>query len=113
MPAIFFYGLGFRGYEKVRHVYAGLLLKIRKKLTTMNQSIQEGRQKKRERLIQLFTFEKPFHLKYARLKQEHKDDRPELTRMIADGLVVVLEKDRKWITYRYLGQDQKQTGGNG
>jgi hypothetical protein len=57
----------------------------------------------REGLIRLFTMEKPYHLKYARLKKSHQDDKWELQKMVKEGLVEVIEKDRRWITYRYIG----------
>jgi len=57
--------------------------------------------KQRDRLINLFTFEKPHCLRYARLRQEHKKDREELSKMISEGIVKVIEKDRKFITYMY------------
>ena len=43
---------------------------------------------------------------HARLKQSHKDDKEELTKMIQEGLVEIVGKDRTWITYRYIGPVQ-------
>jgi hypothetical protein len=58
---------------------------------------------KRERLIKLFTFYKPYTLRYARLKKEHRDDADELRKMMKEGLVEIVEKDRRSILYLYKG----------
>jgi hypothetical protein len=64
----------------------------------------------RERLIRVFTFEKPFHLQYhrrGRLGENHKKDLPELRAMMKEGLVTVLEKTTKHILYRYEPQTKR------
>ena len=64
----------------------------------------ELKKRTREDLIRLFTFEKPFQLRYGRLGHRRKDwlsDKPLLDELIKEGKVEVIEKDRKTITYQY------------
>lgn len=57
---------------------------------------------KRQTLIRLFTFERPYALKYRRQSAAHKQDKPELKKMIAEGMIEVEALDRTWVTYRYI-----------
>jgi hypothetical protein len=59
----------------------------------------------REKLIRLFTMDKPYVLSYEYRKKgcRHKIDLPVLNAMIKDGLVLQESKNTKTIEYRYIG----------
>jgi len=66
----------------------------------------------KERLIQLFMFEPSgknndvYLLQWEHRKQQYRDDKPILDEMLADGLIKVVDKTNKTITFQYFPKKQ-------
>lgn len=45
--------------------------------------------------------DKPHDLRYRRRDKGHREDQGDLNKMIEEGLVEIVEKGTKYITYRY------------
>lgn len=66
----------------------------------------------KERLIELFMFEPcgknndVYQLSWEYRKQQYKEDKPILDKMLSDGLVKVVDKNNKTIIYQYLPPKQ-------
>jgi hypothetical protein len=68
--------------------------------------------KTKERIVKLFMFEPSgknndvYLLRWEHRKQEYKEDKPILDEMLAEGLIKVVEKTTKTITYQYFPPKQ-------
>lgn len=60
----------------------------------------------RERLISLFLFQQPhvIRYRYRGKMDDYKQDLPILNQLIAEGLVKLLEKNAKTVTFQWVGE---------